>query len=143
MRRRLPQLRKAAATAPSTYLGAVYFSDHLYLKPLLFVALTNDPTGLTITGTGVYSMGGTGTVAAQIGYKCTMVQRAVGAAMVCYVVVSMSQIELFSSHPCSKSTHPASIIWTCLAGSSRPGQPVTVRIVGTRNRTRQRHTHEQ
>ncbi len=128
---------------PSTYLGAANSLNFLYRNQLLSVALTNYPTGLTVTGTGVYSMGGTGTSAAQIGYNCTMEQRAIGAAMVRYVVVSKSGTDLFSSSTCSKSTHPASIPWKCLEGSSHASEQVTVRIVGTRNRTRQRHTHEQ
>ena len=130
-RRRFPQLPEAGAIALTPYLGAVHSLDDLYRNnsPLLSVALANDQTGLTVTGTGVYSMGGTG--ATQIGYGCTMVQRSVGA-FVRYVVVSKSNVDLLSSNTCSKTTHPASLRWTCLAGSDHTGQPVNVRIVGTR-----------
>jgi hypothetical protein len=141
-RRRFPQLPKAAAPPPSTYLGAANSLNFLYLKQLLSVALANYPTGLTVTGTGVYSMGGTGTVASQIGNGCTMEQRAEGSRSR-YFIVSKSGTDLLCSSMCRQCTHPSALAWTCLAGSSRPGEPVTVRIVGTRNRTRQRHTHEQ
>ena len=130
-RRRFPQLPEAGAIALTPYLGAVHSLDYLYRNNslLLSVALANDQTGLTVTGTGVYSMGGTG--ATQIGCGCTMVQRSVGA-LVRYVVVSKSHSDLLASNTCSKTTHPASLQWTCLPGSDHTGQPVNVRIVGTR-----------
>jgi hypothetical protein len=139
-RRRFPQLPQAAVTTPSTYLSALHSSDHLYANTLLSVGLTNDPAGLTVTGTGAYSMVGPGAI--QIGYGCTMEQRAVGIG-VRYFIVSKSHVDLFSSSVCGKSTHPTAIAWKCLPGSLYAGNAVTVRLVGTRIRTRQRHTHEQ
>ena len=139
-RRRFPQLPEAASIAPSTYLSALHSSDRLYANPLLSVGLTNDPAGLTVTGTGAYSM--VGPSAIQIGYGCTMEQRAEGNG-VRYFIVSKSHVDLFSSSVCGKSTHPTAIAWKCLPGSLYVGNAVTVRLVGTRIRTRQRRTHEQ